>query len=120
MFEKALKMKLRFPFHGSISTEDLFDLNMKDIDGIYRVLSSAKKQINEDSLMSTKSKDAEKLDLQLEIITYVFNLKKEENEAAAAAVERKKHNAFIDSIIEEKKEADLRNKSVEELEAMRK
>lgn len=32
MFETASRRKYRFPFHGSINTEDLWDLSVQNLD----------------------------------------------------------------------------------------
>ena len=38
IFEYAAKHKLRFPYRGSITTEDLYDLSPADLDRIYKTL----------------------------------------------------------------------------------
>ena len=44
IFEYAAKNKLRFPFRGSITTEDLYDLSPANLDSIYKTLSREAKE----------------------------------------------------------------------------
>ena len=38
LFEIATRNKYRFPFKGWISTEDLWDLSVQNLDGIFKTL----------------------------------------------------------------------------------
>ena len=49
MFEIATRQKFRFPYHGSISVEDLWDLTPANLDTVYKALNSQKKQTEEES-----------------------------------------------------------------------
>ena len=46
LFENAVRKKYRYPFNGMISTEDLWDLSLKNLDTIYKALKS---EIKDDS-----------------------------------------------------------------------
>lgn len=115
MFIMAAKNKFRFPFRGLVSTEDLFDLSMENLDTIYKALMLEKKKTTEESLLGAKTKTVEVLEAKIGIVTYVFNLKKEEKEANIAAKERKERNERIKAIIADKQNEALRNLTTEEL-----
>ena len=40
MFEIAARNKFRFPFKGMISTEDLWDLSVENLDNVFKTLNS--------------------------------------------------------------------------------
>ena len=40
IFEMATRTKMRFPFKGMVSTEDLWELSVKDLDAVFKVLNS--------------------------------------------------------------------------------
>ena len=78
LFELATRKKLRFPFKGQITVEDLWDLRPENLDSIYKTLNAEnKKEQSEESLM-TKKKQESDLDIQIEIIRYIFNVKLQE------------------------------------------
>lgn len=70
MFEIATRNKFRFPFKGVISTEDLWDLSVESLDNVFKTLNSEMKKTKEESLLSTKSKDDEVLELKIEIVKH--------------------------------------------------
>ena len=118
LFEVATRSKMRFPFKGQISVEDLWDLRVEDLDSVFKTLNSRVKQAKEDSLLDTKTKADEILDIQIEIVKYIFTTKSDEAAARAKAKERKEQKQKIMSIMASKQEEALQNKSIEELEKM--
>ncbi len=121
VFEFAAKNKLRFPYKGLISTEDLFDLSRSALDSIYKQLISVKKtEENEESLMvsAVKTKEQEELDAKLAIVKYVFGLKTQEQLDKLAEKEKKEKKQHIMNLIAEKQDEQLRNTSMEDLQKM--
>lgn len=87
MFEVAVRNKVRFPYRGMISVEDLWDLPVTALDSVFKTLNSQVKQAKEESLLNTKSKADEALELQIEIVKYIVTVKlaeKDEKEKTAA------------------------------------
>lgn len=118
MFEFALKNKVRFPFKGLVSVEDLFDLSVRDLDGIFKTLNAQVKKSQEESLLATKTKEDETLAIQIEIVKHIVKTKLDEAETAKQSKELKEKKQKIMEMIAEKKDEALRNASVEELQAM--
>lgn len=118
MFETAVRQKYRYPFKGMISTEDLWDLSLSNLDAVFKVLNAEKKQSEEESLLSVKSDKDTALDNKIAIVRYIVSVKLDEREKAAKAAEVKAQREKILSIMANKQEADLANKSIEELKAM--
>lgn len=118
VFEYATRRKVRFPFKGQISTEDLWDLSLENLDSIYKTLKAQVKAEQGESLLRKASPNDELLETQIEIVTHIVNVKLAEREARQKDRERRERNARIKEIIAQKQDADLQNKSVEELEKM--
>lgn len=118
MFEKAARMKLRFQCKGSISAEDLWDLSLKELDLYYSQLMAKQKQSQETTLLKKKTEADETLDFQIAIVKHIVEVRLKEQEDREVAAQRKMQKQEIAAIIAEKKGAELRDKSVEELEAM--
>ena len=70
------------------------------------------------SLLHTKSKEAELLTVKIDIVKYIVTVKLEEVKAREAAMEQKKYRQRIAEIIAEKKDEQLKNLSIEELEKL--
>ena len=68
LFIMASRQKFRFPFKGVATVEDLWDLGVRDLDTIFKSLNSQKKQAQEESLLSTKSKEESVLEAKIEIV----------------------------------------------------
>lgn len=118
MFEIAARNKFRFPFKGMISTEDLWDLSVENLDNVFKTLNSEMKKTKEESLLSTKSKDDEMLELKIEIVKHIVTVKQEEKEAREKKFLDRERNQKIMSIIAAKQDEQLHNMSVEELQKL--
>ena len=118
MFEIATRTKMRFPFKGLVSVEDLWDLSVKDLDGIFKTLNAQVKKSQEESLLATKTKEDETLAIQIEIVKHIVKTKLDEAETAKQSKELKEKKQKIMEIMAAKQDESLRNASVEELQAM--
>lgn len=78
LFETATRNKMRFPFRGMISVEDLWDLSLTNLDSVFKTLNAEAKKSEEESLLETKSKENEELSNKIEIVKYIVNIKLEE------------------------------------------
>lgn len=118
IFEHAVRTKMRFPFKGMITVEDLWDLSLENLDKVFKVLNAQIKQYKEESLLDTKSKEDEMLDTQIQIVKYIVMTKKEERSAQMEAKAKKEHQEKILSVIADKEDEQLKNKSIEELKQL--
>lgn len=118
MFEVATRNKFRFPFKGLISVEDLWELSVDNLDSIFKSLNSEMKKTKEESLLSTKTREDEVLETKIEIVKYIVSVKLAEKEQRERAFLNKERNQKIMDIIAAKKDAELQNMSIEELEKM--
>ena len=118
MFEYATRNKVRFPFKGQISVEDLWDLRTDDLDTVFKTLNRQVKQSEEESLLVTKTAEDTALDVQIAIVKYIFDIKMQEASARLLDKERKAQKQKIMAILAHKQEQELQNKSVDELQKM--
>lgn len=124
MFEIALRGKMRFSFNGMICVEDLWDLPVAKLDLIFKTLNSQLKQVKEESLLALKTKEDKELtkedkelNIKIEIIKYIVRVKLEEERIRLKAKEVKAEEQKILEILSSKKDQNLQEKSIEELEA---
>ena len=118
MFEVAVRNKLRFPFKGVVSVEDLWDLSVEDLDLIFKRLDSEVEAANKKSLLNKKTSEDEILDIKIEIVKYIVSIKLEEENKRLQAKEKREQKQKILAIMAEKQDADLQNKSLDELKEM--
>jgi len=118
VFEVAVRSKFRFPFRGSISTEDLWDLTVQDLDTIFKSLNSQLKQVTEESLLDTPTEQNKEILAKVEIIKYVVSVKLEEKATRLKAKEKREQRQKIMEIISTKQDTELQGKSLEELSKM--
>ena len=114
IFDYAVRNKLRFPYKGTISTEDLWDLPVTELDKIYKVLNKKNKTNEEESLLSTSSVDMDTL-ISIDIIKYIVNYKLKKKEENEQAKKRAEDRQFIMDIVEKKRKQSLEDKTEEEL-----
>lgn len=117
IFEIANEKKYRFPFKGLVTTEDLFDLNKKQLNTVYQILNELVKT-TEVTLLNTKTGEETDLLNKIEIVKYIFNKKVEEENIILLEKETKIKKQKILEIISKKQDQSLENTSVEELQKM--
>lgn len=116
MFDYATRNKLRFPYKGSATVEDLWDLSVQELDGIYKTLNALNKQANEESLLQVKTKEDEALAVKINIVKHIVKVKLAEADQAKKALENKREREKILSIMANKQDEALQNMSMEELQ----
>ena len=118
MFEVATRTKMRFPFKGMISVEDLWDLSVQNLDKVFKALNSQRKEAQEESLLNVKSSEDEVLDTQIGIVKYIVGVKLEEQAARAKASENKEKKQKIMALMAKKDDEEMENMSREELQKL--
>lgn len=121
IFEKATRLKITFPFRGTISLYDLWDLKLEELDALYRSLNK-QTQVSaaegEGLIRTRKSKEDSILELKKEIVKHVFSVLSDEKDKKVAQVARKARQQEILSVITKKKGEALEGKSLEDLEKL--
>ena len=120
IFEYATVKQLRFSYKGSISTEDLWDLSLEELDRIFKGLNAKVKQSQEESLLEKKEKseEEERLEVQIAVVRRIVEVKLEEQEAKKKEADRKAQKQKLMAMIAEKQDEALKKSSIEELEKM--
>lgn len=119
IFTNASRKKYRFNHKGVITTEDLWDLPLKDLDGIYKTLRKQEKVENEEeSLLTTKTAADTELSEKIAIVKFIVQTKQEEAAAAMDAKTKADRRQEILAVIDKKKKAALDEMSIEDLAKM--
>lgn len=118
IFEYAVRNKVRFPFKGMISVEDLWDLSLTNLDSIYKTLNKQVKQSEEESLLTTKTSVDTELEVQIAIVKHIVSVKLAEQEAREKDAAKRAQKQKIMSIIATKEDEALHNSSVDDLRKM--
>ena len=86
MFEMASQFKFRYPYDvGLITTEDLWDLSLTQLDTVYKALSKEMHILQDgDSLLYTRSPDffnkEQELTAKIELVKYIFKCQQQAEE----------------------------------------
>lgn len=120
-FKLASQQKLRYQSEkGPLTTENLWDLSIPELDKLALALQKEYDQSAPASFVTKKTAKDKTAKLRFDVVYDVLTTKMAESEAATDASERREHNKRIDALIAEKKDDELKGKSVKELEKMRK
>lgn len=118
-YKKAAKYKLRFASQrGVLTTEQLFELPINELDVMAVNLQKEYKSSGGESFLEVKSTKDKMAKLRFDIVLDVLNTKVDDASKAAKSLDTKAHNQKILGLIAEKQEGELKGKSIEELEAM--
>ena len=122
IFETALRGKFRFEYKGLITTEDLWDLKIEQLDKIYSSLSDKLDVASKGSLLSNvrvnRTLEQEVIDIKMQIVKYIFYVKVKEQEDLKLAKEKKEQKQKILALLDEKESEELKNKSIDELKKL--
>lgn len=116
-YKLASQQKLRFQTtKGSLTTEQLWDLSLDELDALAVSLEEEHKHSGKKSfLVKTSAKDKTSK-LKFDIVLDVLNTKAEAIQVASEANEVKEHNKKIISLIAEKQDDKLKSMSIKDLE----
>ncbi len=118
-FKSASQQKLRFQTNrGSLSTEQLWDLPLTELDALAVSLESEHKQSGKKSFLTKTSEKDKTSKLRFDVVLEVLTTKVEEAQVLSEAKEIKEHNSKIISLIAEKQDESLKGKSISQLEKM--
>lgn len=120
-FEKASRMKLRFTSSkGFITTEDLWDIPLVSkadlsLDNMAKAVNRAIKLNEDESFVTEKNSVDAVLELKLDIIKYIIQVKLQEAKAAETNVILRAKIQKLQAIIVQKEDESLEGQSIEEL-----
>jgi len=118
-FKEATKQKLRIQTNkGLLSTEQLWDLSLTELDTLAVSLQEEHEKSGKKSFLTKTSAKDKTAKLRFDVVLEVLNTKSTEAEAIAEAKEIKDHNAKIFALIAEKQDESLRGKSIKQLESL--
>jgi hypothetical protein len=115
MYKRSSRLKLRFPYRGQISDEDLWDLPVGELDKLHQQLTARQESTKGKSLLKKKSAEDEVLQLQIDIVTDVVETKLAEARKLAERVSRKQQKDRIREILAKKQDQSLMDMSEEDL-----
>ena len=124
LFEKASRLKIRFDTaQGTLSTDDLWDLPLTSerkvsLDYIAKGLYRKIKESEVESFVVTETKINESLQVAFDIVKHVISVRMAEAKTIETAKEKKERKQKILALIEQKQDAELSAKSLEELREM--
>lgn len=126
MFEKASRAKLRFASvpatkyspSGLLSIEDLWEIKLTDLDAIFKALKKELGNEQEESLLSPSGKPDPIVQLKVDLIKHIAEVRIREAEAVKLAKERKMKKQKLMEILERKENQEVEGKSADEIRAM--
>jgi len=120
-YKESIRGKYRYQTgKGNLTTEQLWDLNVTELDALAVSLQEEIEVSGKKSFLIQRSDADKALKIQFDVVFDILSTKVEEAELAKTAKDRKAHNAKIDALIAKKQEEQLEVLSVEELLAMKK
>lgn len=118
IFERATRKKLRFvTVQGSLSTEQMWDLTLEQLNTVAVSLNKKIKESGEESFISSEVKVDADLQLSFDIVKHIIDIKLKEAETARNRREKRAKRDQLLALIADKQAQELQEKSVEDLMA---
>jgi hypothetical protein len=105
IFEQASRQKFRFESPrtaGRLTTEDLWELSLEDLDEVAKNLNKRVKASAEESFIKKVNTGNKKLETQLEVVKSIINTKLEDQEKRKLAADRKAKRTQLIELIAQK------------------
>lgn len=119
MYKEALQKKLRFKTNkGMITTEDLFDLSLQNLNTLAIMLDKKISEAPKKSFIEELSAEENDDELRFSIVKDVINIKLKARKDNINRAQIDARNKRIAKLIAKKEDEALENKSIEELRAM--
>ena len=119
MYKEALQKKLRFKTNkGMISTEDLFDLSLQNLDTLAIMLDKKISEAPKKSFIEELPAEENDDELRFNIVKDIVNIKLKARKDNMNRAQIDARNKPIAELIAKKEDEALENKSIEELRAM--
>lgn len=116
LFIRASKQKLRFATNkGQLSTEDLWDLSLEDLDRLAVKANSAKETSTMTFIRKRDAKATEN-NLRFDILKFIIDSKLNDQDVAAKRAETIARKELLKGLLEKKKLEDLSNLSADEIQ----
>jgi len=124
MFEKANRLRLRFDScKGKLSTEDLWDMPLTsrdgfDLDTVAKSVNKHIKNLEEESFVNIKPSSMSSVyNLKLDVLKHIIGVRVNDLKSKEESALKKERKEKILSIIAEKQDSSLKEKTLEELTA---
>lgn len=119
IYKQANRLGLRFNTNrGLLATEQLFQLSLADLDALAVSLDTEREKSGKKSFIRETSAGDEIAKLKFDVALDVLNTVMKEQKDARESLDNKRKNEKILALIAEKQDGALKEKTVEELEAM--
>lgn len=119
MYKEALQKKLRFKTNkGMISTEDLFDLSLQNLNTLAIMLDKKVSEAPKKSFIEELPAEENDDELRFNIVKDVINIKLKAHKDNIDKAQVDARNKRIAELIAKKEDEALENKSIEELRTM--
>ncbi len=118
LFELASRKQFRYKVtNGTITTEDLWELNLESLDKLAKSLNKELKESSEESFIKTRTNTNKALEAKFELVKYVISVKLAEVEQKELKAQKEEKKAKLLELIGRKELQSLESKSIEELTA---
>ena len=109
-------MKLRFQTdRGQLCVEDVWDLNLTQLNALAKSLNRKLKQDQEEDFLSTKNEADATDKLRFDIVVAILEVKKAEKVEKEQSADKKAKREMILGVLAQKQNEAIQGKSVEEL-----
>lgn len=116
-FIEATKKKIRFSTtKGSLSVEDLWDLNLESLDKIAVAVDEDIQKEGRKSFIGKTSRTSSQKILSLEILKYIIEEKIKEEEKKKDRLQKAAQKEFLSELLNKKKLESLESLSIEEIQ----